>query len=44
MHPFEKGRHGTSISTPEVDAENVHRNRWVKLAVEWLNDTFFFHA
>ena len=43
-HLFEKGRHGTSISTPEVDADSVHRNRWVKLAVEWLNDTFSFHA
>ena len=43
-HLFEKGRHGTSISTPEVDADSAHRNRWVKLAVEWLNDTFSFHA
>ena len=43
-HLFEKGRHGTSISTPEVDADSAHRNRWVQLAVEWLNDTFFFHA
>ena len=43
-HLFEKGRHGTSISTPEVDADSAHRNRWVKLAVEWLDDTFSFHA
>ena len=43
-HLFEKGRHGTSISTPEVDADSAHRNRWVQLAVEWLNDTFSFHA
>lgn len=43
-HLFEKGRHGTSISTPEVDADSAHRNRWVKLAVEWLNDTFSFYA
>lgn len=43
-HIFEKGCHGTSISTPEVDADSTHRNRWVKLAVEWLDDTFSFHA
>ena len=43
-HLFEKGCHGTSISTPEVDADSAHRNRWVKLAVEWLNDTFSFYA
>lgn len=44
VHLFEKGCHGTSISTPEVDADSTHRHRWVKLAVEWLNDTFSFHA
>ena len=43
-HLFEKGCHGTSISTPEVDADSAHRNRWVKLAVEWLDDIFSFHA
>lgn len=43
-HLFEKGRHGTSISTPEVDADSTHRHCWVQLAVEWLNDTFSFHA
>ena len=43
-HLFEKGRHGTSISTPEVDADSAHRHCWVQLAVEWLNDTFSFHA
>ena len=43
-HLFEKGCHGTSISTPEVDADSTHRHRWVKLAAEWLNDTFSFHA
>ena len=44
VHLFEKGCHGTRISTPEVDADSIHRNRWVQLAVEWLNDTFSFHA
>ena len=43
-HLFEKGCHGTSISTPEVDPDSAHRHHWVKLAVEWLNDTFSFHA
>ena len=42
-HLFEKGVHGTSISTAEVDAASAHRAHWVKLAVEWLNDTFDFH-
>ena len=42
-HLFEKGVHGTSISTAEVDAASPHRAHWVQLAVEWLNDTFDFH-
>ena len=41
-HLFEKGVHGTSISTVEVDQPSRHRHRWVKLAVEWLEDTFAF--
>ena len=43
VHLFEKGVHGTSISTAEVDAASAHRAHWVQLAVEWLNDTFDFH-
>lgn len=39
-HLFEKGCHGTSICTPEVDADSAHRRRWVELALEWLGDTF----
>ena len=39
----QKGVHGTSISTAEVDAASAHRAHWVQLAVEWLNDTFDFH-
>ena len=42
-HLFEKGVHGTSISTAEVDAASAHRAHWVQLAVEWLNDTFDFY-
>lgn len=38
-HLFEKGKHGTSISTAEVDCPSVHRHHWVELAVEWLDDT-----
>ena len=41
-HLFEKGVHGTSISTVEVDRPSRHRRHWVELAVEWLNDTFGF--
>ncbi len=42
-HLFEKGCHGTSICTPEVDADSVHRHHWVGLAIEWLDDTFAWH-
>ena len=42
-HLFEKGPHGTSISTAEVNAAEPHRHHWVELAVEWLNETFAFH-
>ena len=41
-HLFEKGRHGTSISTAEVDAASAHRHHWVELALEWLGETFDF--
>ena len=41
-HLFEKGRHGTSISTAEVDAASAHRRHWVELALEWLGETFDF--
>ena len=44
VHLFEKGIHGTSISTAEVNAASAHRNRWVQLAVEWLGDTFAWHV
>ena len=32
-HLFEKGVHGTSISTAEVDQPSRHRHHWVELAV-----------
>lgn len=41
-HLFEKGVHGTSISTAEVDAADAHRAHWVQLCVEWLGQTFDF--
>ncbi len=40
VHLFQKGAHGSSISTPEVNAADPHRNHWVKLALEWLGETF----
>ena len=43
-HLFEKGVHGTSISTAEVDQPSAHRHHWVELAVEWLGDTFAWHV
>ena len=43
-HLFQKGAHGTSISTAEVNAADLHRHHWVELAVEWLNGTFGFYA
>ena len=42
-HFFERGRHGTSICTAEVDTADCHRHHWVELAVEWLNATFDWH-
>ena len=42
-HLFEKGCHGTSLSTAEVNHPSVHRSRWLTLAREWLDDTFDFH-
>lgn len=41
-HLFEKGAHGTSISTAEVDAADPHRAHWVALCLEWLGETFGF--
>ena len=41
-HLFEKGAHGTSISTAEVDAADPHRAHWVDLCLEWLGETFGF--
>ena len=41
-HLFEKGVHGTSISTAEVDAADPHRAHWVALCLEWLGETFGF--
>ena len=41
-HLFEKGVHGTSISTAEVNAADQHRHHWVELALEWLGETLAF--
>ena len=41
-HLFEKGAHGTSISTAEVDAADPHRAHWLELCTEWLGETFGF--
>ena len=41
VHLFQKGVHGTSISTAEVGADSAHRRHW--LALEWLADTLDFH-
>lgn len=43
VHLFEKGCHGTSLSTAEVNHPSAHRSRWLTLAREWLDDTFDFH-
>lgn len=47
-HLYEKGCHGTSVCTHEVDnarmdSQSAHRAGWVSLAAEWLSDTFDFH-
>lgn len=41
-HLFEKGAHGTSLNTAEVDSPDPHRHHWVELALEWLAETFDF--
>ena len=41
VHLFQKGVHGTSISTAEVGADSAHRRH--ALALEWLADTLDFH-
>ena len=41
-HLFQSGRHGTSISTAEVNSADAHRAHWVQLAVEWLDAQFGF--
>ena len=43
VHLFQKGVHGTSISTAEVGADGAHRRHWMPLAREWLADTLDFH-
>lgn len=43
VHLFQKGVHGTSISTAEVGADSAHRRHWMPLALEWLADTLDFH-
>lgn len=43
VHLFQKGVHGTSISTAEVGADSAHRRHWPALALEWLADTLDFH-
>ena len=36
-HLFEKGCHGTSLSTAEVNHPSAHRSRWLTLAREcWM--------
>lgn len=43
VHLFQKGVHGTSISTAEVGADSAHRRHWLPLALEWLAYTLDFH-
>lgn len=43
VHLFQKGVHGTSISTVEVGADSAHRRHWLPLALGWLADTLDFH-
>ena len=43
-HLFDLVFHVTIISSPYVDAVSAHRNRWVLLSCELLDDSFSFHA
>ncbi len=37
LHLFEKGGHGLSLATDETFRENVAVQKWVELALTWLN-------
>lgn len=38
LHLFNKGVHGESICTPEVNTPNAHSANWLPLCLEWLED------
>ncbi|MCI6884256.1 alpha/beta hydrolase [bacterium] len=38
LHIFNKGVHGESICTPEVNTPNAHSAHWLPLCLEWLED------
>ena len=41
LHIFEKGQHGISIATDEVNTPNYCAKQWVSLSVDWLKDRGF---
>lgn len=43
-HLFEKGGHGMSVCSKEVDCVNPHCAHWIPLCTEWLCDHFDFEV
>jgi len=41
LHVFEKGRHGLSIATEEVNSVNDRASAWVNSAIDWLKERGF---
>ena len=42
IHVFEKGAHGLSVATDEVNSRNDNAKVWVSLTVNWLKERGFY--
>lgn len=41
LHVFEKGHHGLSIATAEVNCDNERVSAWINVAIDWLKERGF---
>lgn len=41
LHVYEKGGHGLSVATEEVNSVNVRASAWVNTAIDWLKERGF---
>ncbi len=44
IHIFREGSHGLSICNKETDCISTHCANWLKLSMEWINETFAKHS